>query len=102
MASYRDKINEEKLDTIDGKIAWAIEYLETHLKMRVEIRRDISKRKNKEIEIFDNITIEEDTLTWIVWKHVDPGYKPLYKIVPKFSWYDEMRSVLEAQTWKVL
>ena len=100
MSSYRDKINEEKLGTFEGKIAWSIEYLESHPKMMLEAMRDMQKKHTKEIELFDNVTAEPDTLVWYIWNHYTDGERAGYKIVPRFSWYEEMVDVLNAQTWK--
>lgn len=100
MSSYRDKINKEKLGTFEGKIAWSIEYLESHPKMMLEAMQDIKKRHVKEIELFDNVTAEPDTLVWYIWNHYPDGKRAHYKIVPRFSWYDELFGVLIMQTWK--
>lgn len=100
MSSYEDKINEEKLGTFVGKVAWSIEYLETHPKMMLAAMQDIQKKHTKEIELFDNVTAELDTLVWYIWIHYSDGERTAYKIVPRFSWYDEIVDVFNAQTWK--
>lgn len=68
--------------------------------MMLAAMQDMQKKHAKEIELFDNVTAELDTLVWYIWNHYIDGERACYKIVPRFSWYNEMVDVLNAQTWK--
>ena len=99
MASYRNKINQKKLSTESGRIAFAIELLENNYKIRKDWRKELAEHKS--IEIYGGIYVYEDTYAWIISKPVD--YKPnryYVKVVPIFSSYDVIRDVLDAQPWQ--
>ena len=94
MASYRDKINKEKMKTESGKIAFSIELLERDYKMTSEARKHT-------IALYDNYALSrEGILSWCVYKVTDA--EDYYKIVPSECGYDECRSILEAQSWRCL
>lgn len=99
MASYRDKINQRKLSTESGRIAFAIELLENNYKICKDWRKDLAE--HKPVEIYDGIYIYKDTYVWVIYKPVD--YKPnryYEKVVPILSNYEVMRDVLDAQPWQ--
>ena len=99
MASYRDKINQRKLSTESGRIAFAIELLDKNYKIRKDWREELLKHKS--IEIYDGIYVYEDHNVWWIWKPVD--YKPnrsYTKIVPVYESFEVMRDVLDAQPWQ--
>jgi hypothetical protein len=99
MASYRDKINQRKLSTESGRIAFAIELLEHNYKICKDWRKDLSE--HKPVEIYDGIYIYKDTYVWVISTPVD--YKPnryYVEVVPIFSNHEVMRDVLDAQPWQ--
>ena len=94
MASYRDKVNQKKMETESGKIAFAIELLERDYKMKYEARKHT-------IALYDNYALSrEGLLSWCVYKVGD--FDDWYKIVPMDVDWEVCKSVLEAQPWKYL
>lgn len=94
MASYRDKINQKKMETESGKIAFYIEELERDYKK-------VSEAKKHTIKLFDNYALSrEGILSWCVYRVTDA--EDCYKIVPTDCGYEECRSILEAQSWRYL
>ena len=91
MASYRDKINQRKLETESGKIAFAIEMIDRDWKLKCEARRNT-------LELYDGYSIESDgSLSWVINKFENG--EDYYKILPKDSTYSVYESVLNAQPW---
>ena len=94
MASYRDKVNQRKMETESGKIAFAIELLERDYKMKNEARQHT-------IALYDNYALSrEGVLSWCVYKVTD--FDDCYKIVPMDAGWKVTKAVLEAQPWSYL
>lgn len=94
MASYRDKVNQEKMETESGKIAFSIELMK-------RIRGLFPKRGDK-VDIFDSekysYSIERDSLAWYIYLVNNYG-ETSYKVLPIFSNYETNVDILEAQPW---
>lgn len=94
MASYRDKINQEKMETESGKIAFSIELMK-HI-------RGLFPKRGDRVDIFDSekfhYSVERDSLAWYVYLDNDYG-ETSYKVLPVFSNYETLVDVLEAQPW---
>lgn len=94
MASYRDKINQEKMATESGKIAFSIELMK-------QIRGLMPKR-GVSVYIFDeenfSYSLELDTMAWYAYRADNYG-NAWFKVLPEFSSYETHVKVLDAQPW---
>lgn len=94
MASYRDKINQEKMETESGKIAFSIELMN-----RI---RGLMPKRDEKVDIFDSemfsYWLERDTLSWYAFK-ADKYGDTWLKVLPVYSIYKTQVDVLEAQPW---
>ena len=94
MASYRDKVNQEKMETESGKIAFSIELMK-HI-------RGLFPKRGDRVDIFNNeknsYSVERDSLAWYIYRINNYG-ETFYKVLPAFSNYETHVDVLEAQPW---
>lgn len=97
MASYRDKINQEKLSTESGRIAFAIQILNNPTRYGLKWNEFI---KDGIIAIYDGIRVEKAPIGIYVEKWSEQYFDWMYKIVRGID-YDEDVAMLNAQTWRM-
>lgn len=94
MASYRDKINQAKMETESGKIVFCIELIDRY--------KDLRPKYGNCIEIFNdekyNYYIRQNGLIWEVCRYNEYG-ETFYKVIPYYADYETMVDVLDAQHW---
>ena len=105
MASYSDKINQKRMSTESGKIAWCIWFIESDGKFGFKKDILLALRKSEEIPLFDNVFLRKSKseFIYIISKPVD--YKPnryLCKYVQQNMIYDECVAMLDAQPWQYI
>lgn len=97
MASYRDKINQEKMETESGKIAFSIELMK-----RI---RGLMPKRGDDVDIFDDemfsYSLERDTMAWYAYRSDHYG-ETWVKVLPVYSTYEIHVNVLEAQPWVLI
>ena len=95
MASYQDKINQRKMSTESGKIAFAIDLME---RLPFRDRRDlINDLHGTGVPLFDDVSVRrcKDALVYEV------SNANSLKYIPLFLTWDEMKDVLDAQPWMI-
>ena len=98
--SYRAKINEQKLSTESGKIAFAIDLLERMHELRNE-RWDAEL--GNDTPLYDGIVIRGSGFVWEVWKPVECKPNRYYvKYVQQWLTYDGAKKMLDAQPWQYI
>ena len=94
MASYRDKINQAKMETESGKIIFCIELMSRY--------RDLRPKYSESVNIFEddkyNYYVRENGLIWEVVRYDEFG-ESFYKVIPRYADYETMVDVLDAQYW---
>ena len=99
MASYLDKINQEKMSTESGKIAFCLELLKRYPKLGYELHKDIH---GKGIALYDDYSLREcnDAFVYEISRPVE--FKPnryLVKYVMVDLDWETSRQMLDAQPW---
>ena len=99
--SYGKKILEEEMSTENGRLA-IFAYMKMHPFYRMYQER--LKRYDLKLEIGNNITVEKsiDSLSWYIFKTMDDELHMAYKVVPPSDDTEEIRKVLDAQSWRYL
>ena len=104
MASYRDKINQEQLETESGKIAWCIVWMEGHWPWKKDFYL------NGCLDLFDGSS-EECHYSYKLYKSKEPGayilvrsdaFSDWSKIVPTDCDWLVYKNVLDAQPWSYI
>ena len=93
MASYQDKINQRKMSTESGRIAFAIDLMNRlPYKDRIELHDDLY---GIGIPLYEDIWVRrcKDAAVYEV------AYGNSNKYVPMFLTWEEMKMVLDAQPW---
>ena len=97
MASYREKTNQKKLSTESGKIAWAINWIETHPDLKYDVMT-----ADEETELYDGVSIwhSHDCSVWVVAKVVPYKANRYWaKYVQSGLFWEEAKTMLDAQPW---
>ena len=102
MASYKDKINQKRMATESGKIAWAIEFIERGGTFRFRKDWQLALNTHNVVELFDDICMRacQDCFAYEIFKPVE--FKPnryLCKYVQTGMHYEDCVKMLDAQPW---
>lgn len=93
MASYQDKINQRKMSTESGRIAFAIDLME---RLPYRDRRGLhDDLRGAGVPLFDNVSVRR-CKDASVYEISNAGCT---KYVPDYLTWDEMKDVLDAQPW---
>ena len=99
MASYQDKINQRKMSTESGRIAFAIELLHRIPKLRFELYKDI---RGHGIPLFDDVSLRSchDAFLYEISKPVEyKANRYLVKYVHMDMSWEDTKRMLDAQPW---
>lgn len=100
MASYQDKINQKRMSTESGKIAWCIDFMQHP---PLNFNNDYYEELRNGIDLFDDISVYEDGFVYVVWRPVhSKGNRYLNKYLQISMSYDQMVKMLDAQPWQYI
>lgn len=100
MASYQDKINQKRMSTESGKIAWCINYIQHP---PLEFKNDYYKELKNGINLFDDVSVFETTYVYVISRPVrDKANRYLFKYLQIGMSYDQMVEMLDAQPWQYM
>lgn len=102
MASYRDKINQKKMATESGKIAWCIQFIEhPPLEFKTDYYDDLL---DGDIPLFDDFLLSTGPIMiYIIYRPVEYKANRYYaKYVQQGMNYNQMVKMLDAQPWQYI